>query len=91
MIECKTYRYRRHTERPGQPDARSPEEINYWMQRDPIDRLAAHLKQQQGQLSDDEFAAMDREILQDIETAVAFAKSSAFPTLEAATEDVFAE
>ena len=91
LIECKTYRYRRHTERPGQPDARSPEEIAYWLQRDPIDRLVAHLKQQQGQLSDDEFAAMDAEIMQDIESAVAFAKASAFPKLEAATEDVFAD
>ena len=92
LIECKTYRHRPHTERKGQPDHRPREEVALWMSdaRDPIARLVAHLKRQQGQLTDDEWKEMDREILARIERAVAFAKASPFPRPEAATEDVFA-
>ena len=92
LIECKTYRHRPHTERKGQPDHRPREEVALWMSdaRDPIARLVAHLKRQQGQLTDDEWKEMDREILTRIERAVAFAKASPFPRPEAATEDVFA-
>jgi pyruvate dehydrogenase E1 component alpha subunit len=49
-----------------------------------------YLKGQQGQLSDEEFQAMDREILARIEKSVAFAKASPFPAPEKALEDVFA-
>jgi len=92
LIECKTYRHRPHTERKGQPDHRPREEVALWMSdaRDPIARLVAHLKRQQGQLTDDEWKEMDREILARIERAVAFARASPFPRPEAATEDVFA-
>ena len=92
LIECKTYRHRAHTERKGQPDHRPREEVALWMSdaRDPIARLVAHLKRQQGQLTDDEWKEMDREILARIESAVAFARASPFPKPEAATEDVFA-
>ena len=92
LIECKTYRHRPHTERKGQPDHRPREEVALWMSdaRDPIARLVAHLKRQQGQLTDDEWKEMDREILARIESAVAFARASPFPPPEAATEDVFA-
>ena len=56
LIECKTYRHRPHTERKGQPDHRPREEVALWMSdaRDPIARLVAHLKRQQGQLTDDD-------------------------------------
>ena len=91
LIECKTYRHRRHTERPDQPDDRPPEEVAAWMKEDPIDRLVAHLKQQQGQLSDDEWAALDAEVMAEIEDAVAFAKASPFPEKDAADDDVFAD
>jgi len=90
LIECKTYRWRRHTERPNQPDYRTAEEIEAGMQKDPIARLALHLKQQQGQLSDEEFDEMDREVLRKIEAAVDYAKSCAFPAPDAALEDVYA-
>ena len=91
LIECKTYRHRRHTERAAQPDVRPAAEIEAWIKKDPIDRLVKHLQQQQGQLSDAEWAEMDRQILESIENSVAFAKASPFPAPEAALEDVFAE
>ena len=91
LIECKTYRWRSHTERVGQRDVRPPDEIDAWLQKDPVARLVAHLKQQQGQLSEDEWQTMDAEILRSIEAAVEFSKASPFPALEAALEDVFAD
>ena len=90
LIECKTYRHRRHTERPTQPDIRPQAEIDSWMKKDPIDRLVTHLKAQQGQLSAEEWTAMDDEILAQVEAAVDFAKASPFPAPEHATDDVFA-
>ncbi len=91
LIECKTYRLRRHTERPTQADRRPAAEIEAWRARDPIPRLVAHLQAQQGQLSEQEWQAMDAEILAEVEAAVAFAEASPFPEPEAALEDVFAD
>jgi pyruvate dehydrogenase E1 component alpha subunit len=90
LIECKTYRHRRHTERPSQPDIRPQAEINAWMKKDPIDRLVNHLQAQQGQLSIEEWQVMDAEILQQVEDSVSFAKASAFPSPDRVTDDVFA-
>jgi len=89
LIECKTYRWNAHTQRPGAADYRPTEEIEAWQKKDPIARLIAHLKQQQGQLSDEEWAEMDAAILRAIEAAVAFAVESPFPEPDAALEDLY--
>lgn len=91
LIECKTYRWRAHTERPGQPDYRPKAEIEAWMKQDPIARLVAHLKSQQGQLTEDEWQAMDREILAAVEKSVAFSEASPFPEPQDALEDIYAD
>jgi pyruvate dehydrogenase E1 component alpha subunit len=90
LIECKTYRWRNHTEIKGIPDNRPPDEIAAWKEKDPIARLVTRLKEQQ-LLTDEDWKKMDAAILQEIEQAVAFAKESPFPPLEAALEDVFAD
>ena len=89
LIECKTYRWGRHTERPTQAEPRPTAEVEEWKTRDPIPRLVEALKTQQGQLTDEEWEEMDQEILAQISTAVAYAKASAFPKPEAALDDVF--
>ncbi len=91
LIECKTYRWRKHTERPNQPDQRTQEEIDIWMKRDPIARLVDHLKSQQGQFSDEEWDAMDAAVLKSIEASVVYAKASPFPAPEAALDDLYAD
>jgi pyruvate dehydrogenase E1 component alpha subunit len=93
LIECKTYRHRRHTERIDQPDDRPAEEIAAWTapDKDPIARLVSELKERQGQLTEAEWQAMDADIVARIERAVAFAKASPFPTNEDALEDIFAD
>jgi len=88
LIECKTYRWRAHTERRGQPDPRDQGELEAWKRKDPIARLERQLRDQ-GDLSDAELENMERAVMGAIETAVAFAEASPFPTPEQATEDVF--
>ena len=90
LIECKTYRWRGHTERPGQEDPRPKEEIEEWRQRDPINRFATSLMQH-GLLTEEAWQKMDAEILEAIEDAVKFSEASPFPEPEAAVEDIFAE
>ena len=89
LIECKTFRWRAHTERKGQPDFRTKDEIEAWKKKDPIARLRAQLQEQQ-QLSEADWHAMTVAVQSDIEHAVAFAEASPFPSPEQATDDVFA-
>ena len=89
LIECKTYRWRAHTERKSQADPRDKAEIEAWKKKDPIARLVSQLKAQQ-QFTDADLKAMEREVLAAIEASVKFAEASPFPRPEQATEDVFA-
>ena len=89
LIECKTYRWRAHTERKGQPDPRDKAEIEAWKRKDPIVRLTGQLEEQQ-QFSKADWQAMQAEVQREIDAAVAFAETSPFPTAEQAAQDVFA-
>jgi pyruvate dehydrogenase E1 component alpha subunit len=89
LIECKTYRWRAHTERKGQPDLREAGEIEAWKRKDPIALLERQLRDQ-GEIDDAGLQTMEREIMTEIEAAVAFAEASPFPLPEQATDDVFA-
>jgi TPP-dependent pyruvate/acetoin dehydrogenase alpha subunit len=89
LIECKTYRWRAHTERKGQPDPRDPGEREIWMSKDPIALLVRRLREQ-GELDDAGLQAMESDVTAALETAIAFAEASPFPLPEQATDDVFA-
>jgi acetoin:2,6-dichlorophenolindophenol oxidoreductase subunit alpha len=89
LIECKTYRWRAHTERRGQLDPRDPAEIEAWKGRDPITRLELQLRDQ-GHLDDAGLRSMEGDVMRVLETAVTFAEASPFPLPEQATDDVFA-
>jgi len=89
LIECKTYRWRAHTERRGQPDPRDPAEIEAWKGRDPITRLERQLRDQ-GHLDDAGLRRMEADVMRVLEAAVTFAEASPFPLPEQATDDVFA-
>jgi TPP-dependent pyruvate/acetoin dehydrogenase alpha subunit len=89
LIECKTYRWRAHTERAGQPDPRANGEIAAWKEKDPIARLERQLRDQ-SVLDERGMETLEREVIAAIEAAVTFAEASPFPTPEQATEDAFA-
>jgi len=88
VIECKTYRWRAHTERRGQPDPRDAAEREAWLRRDPIALLERQLRGQE-ELDDAGLAAIEGDIKGAIERAVTFADASPFPLPEQATDDVF--
>jgi len=90
LIECKTYRQRTHTERKEAIDTRPPEQVEAWMQRDPIKLFVADLMSRDI-INDEAWEKMDEEIAQEIEVAVKFAEESPFPEPEEALEDVFSE
>jgi TPP-dependent pyruvate/acetoin dehydrogenase alpha subunit len=89
LIECKTYRWRGHTERRGQADIRDPAEVEAWKRKDPIALLERQLRDQ-GELDDAGLQSIEGDIMASLETAVAFAEASPFPLPEQATDDVFA-
>ena len=89
LIEFKTYRWRAHTERIGQADPRDKGEVEAWKQKDPIAALERQLRDQ-GDLDDSGRQTIERDIMEALERAVAFAEASPFPLPEQATDDVFA-
>ncbi len=88
LIENVTYRYRGHSK----SDAnryRTKEEIEEWRQKDPIARFRRYLAAN-GELSEQEAAAIEREAYAAIDAAVAFAESSPEPDLTSIEEGVYA-
>ena len=92
LIECKTYRWRGHHE--GDPNQgrryRTQEEIDQWKSKDPIEFLANKLTEDKV-AGAAKLAAIRKEIIQEIDDAVAFANSSDFPAVEELYEDVYVE
>jgi pyruvate dehydrogenase E1 component alpha subunit len=77
FLELRTYRFRAHSM--YDPDLyRTREEIEAWKQHDPIPALAARIG-----ATDEELAALDREVAAEVDAAVAFAEAG---TLEPVSE-----
>jgi acetoin:2,6-dichlorophenolindophenol oxidoreductase subunit alpha len=77
LIECKTYRYRGHS-RFEDPSYRTKEELNDWLEKDPIRSFCNYLKSEQN-VSTDELVEMEDQILKEIEQAIEFADESPDP------------
>lgn len=90
LIECKTYRWRGHHE--GDPNQggryRTKKEIEAWKKKDPIKWLADKMVADKA-VTKKKLAALEKEILGEIDQAVAYANESAFPALEELYEDVY--
>ena len=89
LIECKTYRWRGHTERRGQADVARPGRDRGVEAQGP-DRAARAAAAGAGRPRRCRAASMERDIMGALEAAVAFAEASPFPLPEQATDDVFA-
>ncbi len=81
LIECKTYRFRPHSE--GRPDVlhnepRSEKEIKKWKKRDPV-KLFREKLLKQGVLTEKTAEEIDQEYDAEIEEAERFAVESAYP------------
>ena len=88
LLECKTYRFEPHY--PIFDEDRPAEEIERWLQRDPITLLAARLKEQ-GRLDDAAIEAMNQEILQELDQAIRQAETTPLPDPHEVFDQVYAE
>ncbi|NJL01270.1 MAG: pyruvate dehydrogenase (acetyl-transferring) E1 component subunit alpha [Spirulinaceae cyanobacterium RM2_2_10] len=89
LVEALTYRFRGHSL--ADPDElRAPDEKQAWFARDPIERFAAELTEQ-NLASHDELKAIDDKVAAVIEDAVEFAESSPDPDPSELYRYIFAE
>ncbi len=93
LIEGRTYRYYDHSLGLGRivrVPYREDDEVEQWRQRDPI---AIHKQRllEQGVATQEEIDAMEAEVQQQIEAAVAFARESPYPDPSELFSDMFAD
>jgi acetoin:2,6-dichlorophenolindophenol oxidoreductase subunit alpha len=93
FIEAKTYRMRGHVGpddyiQGSHTDIRPPEEIAAWKERDPIATFRARLLSTR-EANGPELDRLDREVEEEVRSAVASAKASPFPTPEEISRNVF--
>ena len=90
LLECKTYRYYDHVGVRGMGlKYRSDEEVEQWQQRDAIERIEAHIIEQEvatRRKLDNVHKATQKEV----EEGIAFAEASPMPDASALLEDVYA-
>jgi pyruvate dehydrogenase E1 component alpha subunit len=87
-LVCNTYRY--HGHHAGDPlNYREREEVDRWRQQDPIERVKRTLIDQ-GVMSADDIAQLERQIESQVDEAVEFAKSSPDPTPDQLMTDIYA-
>ena len=90
LLECKTYRWRTHSESRGNPpDPRPESEIQLSQSYDPIAAFAGRLVEQRAATSE-RLQQIDEETAAAVEAAIEFAKSSPLPNPEDALTEVFA-
>jgi acetoin:2,6-dichlorophenolindophenol oxidoreductase subunit alpha len=88
LIECKTYRYRGHSEH----DAalyRDKEELIEWQSRDPIPRFEFYLEKKGHDIKRIR-EQVDERANKTVQAAVDFAESSSLPEPQEALEDIYA-
>ena len=89
LIEALTYRFRGHSL--ADPDElRSPEEKQFWAERDPITKFAAYLTQK-SLATKEELKAIDDKVQTEVNEAVKFAESSPEPDPSELHRYIFAE
>ncbi|MFW5924193.1 MAG: thiamine pyrophosphate-dependent dehydrogenase E1 component subunit alpha [Halanaeroarchaeum sp.] len=90
LIEAETYRYRGHFEGDQQP-YRTEAEVDEWREnRDAIETFKQRLIDR-GELTEDDFAAIEDEVESEIEAAVEFARDAPLPAPEDAYEGMFVD
>jgi pyruvate dehydrogenase E1 component alpha subunit len=89
LVELKTYRFRAHSM--ADPDLyRTKDEIEQWKEQDPIALFDARLREQD-LLDDDALAALEREVVDELDAAVAFAEAGPWEPVEDLERDVLTQ
>ena len=91
FIEARTYRYMGHSmSDPSHGTYRSREEVEAWRHDDPVVRFRARLIDA-GLISEEEYEALDREAIAEVEAAAEFADASPAPDPTALYDNVYAD
>ncbi|MBL8961357.1 MAG: pyruvate dehydrogenase (acetyl-transferring) E1 component subunit alpha [Gemmatimonadetes bacterium] len=91
LLEVRTYRFMGHSMSDAVSGTyRSKQELEEYMQRDPINVLRQHMESL-GEIDDARMAAMDDEVRAVVQDAWDFAEASPEPALESLYEDVLVE
>jgi pyruvate dehydrogenase E1 component alpha subunit len=91
LLEARTYRFMGHSMSDAVSGTyRTKEELDEHLKRDPIALLRVHM-QENGEISDEEIAALDEEIKAAVQDAWDFADQSPEPPAEALWEDVYVD
>ena len=88
LIECKTYRHSGHS-RADPAKYRPAGELEAWLQRDPVPTYRQRLLAQG--VEEQQLAALEREVLAEVDRATATAQASPPPTIESAYTQVWAD
>ncbi len=89
FLECKTYRWRGHSERDPR-DMRPPEEIEAWKKKCPILKLEKYIAEN-AVASREELEAIRSSVIEEVDDAVRFAEESSFPAPEETLLHVYAD
>ncbi|MEM8540441.1 MAG: thiamine pyrophosphate-dependent dehydrogenase E1 component subunit alpha [Pseudomonadota bacterium] len=89
LIESITYRWRGHS-KSDRNRYRSKEEINEWIEKDPIIRFSKFL-QDHKIMTSEEISALEDSVHREIQEAIDFAKASPDPISSEVTRDVYTE
>ena len=90
LVALRTYRLMGHSSSDDPSKYRNQEEVDYWNDRDPLDRFENWLVRT-GALKSDARESLRQELDQQIAEAVTAAEAIAPPELESLVEDVYAE
>ena len=87
LLDIRTYRYKGHSMSDPQK-YRSKEEVNEWMDKDPIDHVLDVIKEQ-GWMTSKEIEDTEAWVKKEVEESVAFAENSPYPAPEELYVDVY--
>src|SRR3954451_7898024 len=87
LVEALTYRFRGHSMADPE-EYRTEEQVEEWRQRDPVTTFARRLVDE-GVLEDGQPEEIDRQAIERIDEAVAFADGSPFPPPESIYDDIY--
>jgi pyruvate dehydrogenase E1 component alpha subunit len=88
FLEAKTYRFRGHS-MSDPAKYRSKDEVQKWMERDPINVLGRRIETL-GIATEEQLRALDDEVKAEVQDAVEFAERSPWPAAETVLEQVYA-
>jgi pyruvate dehydrogenase E1 component alpha subunit len=88
VLEAMTYRYRGHSVADAGLSYRTRDEINAWMEKDPIALLRQRVLEQG--VSEDELAELERDVDERVDAAVAYATADEPPPVEELAAGMYA-